>query len=88
MQWFKKFFDANYDGREYDALAAREGVPMGFGSAAANVSAHGAAKGNGFASHGLAARKAPLATSSSREKIRPSRFYVTFLPLPLHLLLS
>ena len=28
VQWFKKFFDANYDGKEYDALAAREGVPL------------------------------------------------------------
>merc|ERR1719193_636548 len=25
-QWFKKFFDANYGGSEYDALAARGGV--------------------------------------------------------------
>jgi len=25
-QWFKKFFDANYAGQEYDALAARGGV--------------------------------------------------------------
>lgn len=24
VQWFKKFFEANYDGREYDALAARQ----------------------------------------------------------------
>lgn len=29
VQWFKKFFDANYDGREYDATAARGGLPMG-----------------------------------------------------------
>ena len=28
VQWFKKFFDANYDGKEYDALAAREGIPL------------------------------------------------------------
>lgn len=28
VQWFKKFFDANFDGREYDALAIREGVPL------------------------------------------------------------
>jgi len=28
VQWFKKFYDANFDGREYDALAAREGVPL------------------------------------------------------------
>ncbi|XP_031637689.1 microtubule-associated protein RP/EB family member 1 isoform X4 [Contarinia nasturtii] len=33
LQWFKKFFDANYDGRDYDALAARENLPMGLGSA-------------------------------------------------------
>lgn len=24
-QWFKKFFDANYDGKEYDPVAARQG---------------------------------------------------------------
>lgn len=32
LQWFKKFFDANYDGREYDASVAREGLPMGMGA--------------------------------------------------------
>ena len=25
VQWFKKYFDANYDGKEYDALAVRNG---------------------------------------------------------------
>ncbi|XP_045466034.1 microtubule-associated protein RP/EB family member 1 isoform X2 [Harmonia axyridis] len=29
LQWFKKFFDANYDGREYDALEARGGLVIG-----------------------------------------------------------
>ncbi len=29
VQWFKKFFDANYNGAEYDAVAAREGIPLG-----------------------------------------------------------
>ena len=29
VQWFKKFFDANYNGAEYDALTAREGIPLG-----------------------------------------------------------
>uniref|UniRef100_A0A336M2A8 CSON010756 protein n=1 Tax=Culicoides sonorensis TaxID=179676 RepID=A0A336M2A8_CULSO len=85
LQWFKKFFDANYDGREYDSLAAREGVPMGFGAGSGNVSAHGAAKGNGFASHGLShgvARKTPLATSSSREKIRPTTKIAPVRPTP------
>lgn len=26
--WFKKFFDANYDGKEYNGLAARDGIPL------------------------------------------------------------
>ena len=29
LQWFKKFFDVNYDGGEYDAVEARGGVPLG-----------------------------------------------------------
>ncbi|KAH8253792.1 hypothetical protein KR032_006861 [Drosophila birchii] len=36
LQWFKKFFDANYNGREYDASAAREGAPMTFASVGAS----------------------------------------------------
>lgn len=32
LQWFKKLFDANYDGREYDAYEARGGIPLGSGS--------------------------------------------------------
>ncbi|KRG04369.1 microtubule-associated protein RP/EB family member 1 isoform X3 [Drosophila mojavensis] len=31
LQWFKKFFDANYDGQEYDALAQRNHVKLGSG---------------------------------------------------------
>lgn len=26
LQWFKKFFDANYDGKEYDPLVLRQGL--------------------------------------------------------------
>merc|ERR1719510_1355587 len=29
LQWFKKFFDSNYDGKEYDAMAARDGLELG-----------------------------------------------------------
>lgn len=29
FQWFKKFFDANYGGHEYDALGARIGESLG-----------------------------------------------------------
>jgi microtubule-associated protein, RP/EB family len=32
LQWFKKFFDANYDGREYDANEARFGTMLGSGA--------------------------------------------------------
>lgn len=31
LQWFKKFFDANYDGRDYDPMDARAGIPLGHG---------------------------------------------------------
>ncbi|XP_013187676.1 microtubule-associated protein RP/EB family member 1 [Amyelois transitella] len=43
LQWFKKFFDANYGGTEYDALAQREGLPMGHGGSSAPRSATTAA---------------------------------------------
>lgn len=33
LQWFKKFFDANYRGTEYDALSCRSGEQMGGGGA-------------------------------------------------------
>merc|ERR1719474_2527894 len=31
LQWFKKFFDANYGGQEYDAIGMRGGLPLGTG---------------------------------------------------------
>lgn len=33
LQWFKKFFDANYQGHEYNALEARGNIPLGAGAA-------------------------------------------------------
>ncbi|KAH8347979.1 hypothetical protein KR084_002667 [Drosophila pseudotakahashii] len=44
LQWFKKFFDANYDGREYDPLAQRAGVKLG------NGNGHGSNGGSGVGS--------------------------------------
>jgi len=32
LQWFKKFFDSNYDGREYNAMEARGAVTIGVGA--------------------------------------------------------
>lgn len=37
LQWFKKFFDANYDGREYDAFEARGGFMIGSGTCDSGV---------------------------------------------------
>ena len=33
IQWFKKFFDANWDGAEYDPVVARGGAEIGAGKA-------------------------------------------------------
>lgn len=30
LQWFKKFFDVNADGRDYDAVEARDGMLLGY----------------------------------------------------------
>uniref|UniRef100_A0A1B0FHA6 EB1 C-terminal domain-containing protein n=1 Tax=Glossina morsitans morsitans TaxID=37546 RepID=A0A1B0FHA6_GLOMM len=38
LQWFKKFFDANYDGKDYDASAVREGAQIGYGTGHAKAS--------------------------------------------------
>ncbi|XP_038606291.1 microtubule-associated protein RP/EB family member 1 [Tachyglossus aculeatus] len=36
VQWFKKFFDANYDGKDYDPVAARQGQDPAPANANAN----------------------------------------------------
>lgn len=38
LQWFKKFFDANFDGSPYDALEARGGEVLGLGPASSGGS--------------------------------------------------
>lgn len=43
LQWFKKFFDANYDGREYDAFDARGSFTIGSGACESGVPLCGAA---------------------------------------------
>merc|ERR1719328_642027 len=54
VQWFKKFFDANYGGQEYDALAMRGGEQVGSTKAGGLVSRPGAGAGG-------ASRPAPRA---------------------------
>ncbi|XP_055319797.1 microtubule-associated protein RP/EB family member 1 isoform X4 [Sitodiplosis mosellana] len=63
LQWFKKFFDANYDGRDYNALIARDNLPMGLGS------------GSGAAVAKAAVNALPKRTiaSSVASKTKPSK---------------
>ncbi|XP_044737722.1 microtubule-associated protein RP/EB family member 1 isoform X4 [Chrysoperla carnea] len=64
LQWFKKFFDANYDGREYDGFEARGGIPLGSGACEQH---HGAV--NSYA-------PPPRAVPQSRQqvaKVQPTR---------------
>ena len=37
LQWFKKFFDANYSGQEYCALSARGGGKLGNAAGASSI---------------------------------------------------
>merc|ERR1719474_268792 len=41
LQWFKKFFDANYDGTPYDAFVERGEIPLGQGLLKAQQPLHG-----------------------------------------------
>lgn len=65
LQWFKKFFDANYNGQDYDAVGARENLPMGVGSGAAGGGG-GMAKPSGISAARKIAHVAPTATAASR----------------------
>ncbi|KQS43294.1 microtubule-associated protein RP/EB family member 1 [Drosophila erecta] len=40
LQWFRKFFDANYEARPYDPVTARKGAIMGLGSAPIDTRMH------------------------------------------------
>ena len=40
LQWFKKFFDANYDGAEYHAFEVRAGIPLGSGDSRGQPAGH------------------------------------------------
>lgn len=62
LQWFKKFFDANYDGRDYDASGAREGLPMGLGAGSGAPAAK-------MSSNGSLVAKKPAATAMPRRPL-------------------
>ncbi|GMS99854.1 hypothetical protein PENTCL1PPCAC_22029 [Pristionchus entomophagus] len=68
LQWFKKFFDANYDGHEYDAVGARggEAFPSG-GKAPASRPAAAAA-----VTRPAASRPAAAPAAAARPAARPA----------------
>ncbi|XP_043232721.1 microtubule-associated protein RP/EB family member 1-like isoform X1 [Amphibalanus amphitrite] len=57
LQWFKRFFDSNYDGSEYQALEARGGLPLG---------------GGGGGGGGGAPRRSQMARPAARAPHRPA----------------
>merc|ERR550534_1710220 len=61
-QWFKKFFDANYAGQEYDAVAARGGSEIGPGGPAGGANK---SRGPASAGAGMKPRMAPAATKKA-----------------------
>lgn len=74
LQWFKKFFDANYDGKEYDPVGVRNHHPMAYGtpntlrpSQRTNVS--GGHKNTGTGSSGIGGLKTTF--KSADKKITP-----------------
>ncbi|CAF3739544.1 unnamed protein product [Rotaria sp. Silwood1] len=62
VQWFKKFFDANYtDPHDYDPVAARDGLPLGSGTKALGPGATSGSSGT-RAPPAVAARPPPTKT--------------------------
>ena len=57
LQWFKKFFDANYQGGDYDPVAARGGLDVG------------ASNGGGLAG----ASRMPMASSNGHSRMPAAR---------------
>merc|ERR1719277_1561163 len=63
IQWFKKFFDHNYDGTEYDAIDRRGGEPMGGAAGGPKKPAMGGTRAGMV---GKAASKAATAPAANR----------------------
>lgn len=63
LQWFKKFFDANYDGREYDPLEARFGIQLGHGAIQNELGVGDAGIGAKRQMQQPAARRVPTGTT-------------------------
>jgi len=70
LQWFKKFYDANYHGNEYNALEMRGGEPMGGDSAHAP---RGVTMMTRKPAPVLAAPKKPVGITKGMPKAMPQR---------------
>ncbi|PAA94435.1 hypothetical protein BOX15_Mlig033627g1 [Macrostomum lignano] len=97
VQWFKRFFDANYTGIEYDALAARGGEPITGSGKARPAGAHSqpaaapaAARGDNRApAAGPAAGRAPAGAGGgmrqpNRTPPKPVPTRAAAAPAPAH----
>ena len=64
LQWFKRFFDANYQGQDYDAVAARGNTSVGSGGT-----------GLGGGSNGMARPRSrmPMASSNGHSRAPQTR---------------
>merc|ERR1719250_217919 len=70
IQWFKKFFDVNYDGSEYDAYEMRGCISMGSGGSKAPVGAGFAAIQRGGGQRGGGRGAAPVQNATRTSTVR------------------
>merc|ERR1740123_2507073 len=72
LQWFKKFFDANNQGQDYDPVAARGGIELnGGGNGAMPTSRMPVASSNGYSPAKPMAKRAPAARAPAAPRSRP-----------------
>merc|ERR1719492_734026 len=74
LQWFKKFFDANYSGEEYDPVAARGGIDLSGGNGhAPSMSRMPVASSNGHSPAAKPmAKRAPAPRVPAAPRSRPA----------------
>ena len=70
IQWFKKFFDANWDGSEYDAYAARGQVEIGKGPTGPQGNGASGVGGGRASNMPRALTRPPVATAKNGKKAK------------------
>jgi len=74
LQWFKKFFDANYDGREYNAMEARGGVVIGSGAVGSSgVSGSGSTLNSRMPQQRNIANNKPVGRAAPTTRVVPQK---------------